>query len=268
MKRETVIASASILLGIAAAGTLYWVQRFSTQLVPVLVAARDVEARQVLQKEDLRYEMVIPAAKDQLAIQDPDKLMGQVLVSPIYTGEQIRPGRIDESERDLTSDEVAIAFPTDLTKGVGGLLEAGDVVDIYVVPPAGKVLGQLDPWKLGEGFRVLSVRDGAARATGPRVNSDPTRSQGAAGLPAVVVLKVPKDMPTDLLRVDQIGTMLTFAKRASNMPVPEQPIIYPLPPNYLTPDINGLLNGTNVRPSQGDQSGSSSGSQPQGQVRP
>lgn len=253
LRRETIIAMVAVMLGVTAAGALYVVQQASTQLVPVLVATRDIPARQVLRQADLRLDLVVPAVKDSNAIHDPAKLIGQVLVSPIFAGEQIRPGRINENERELTMDEVAVGIPTDLNRAVGGLLEAGDVVDIYWVPSSDtKVLGARIPQKMGEGFRVLTVRDASARATGPRVNSDPTRSQASAGLPAVVVLKVPKDdrdVSGQLIAAAGTGS-LVFTKRAPNAEIPAVPTFYPLDVTQLMSDINGSL-----RVNEGEKSG-------------
>lgn len=230
-RREPLIAAVALIIGLTAAAALYIVQEASTQLVPALVAARDLPARHLIRREDLHFTYVLPAARDPRAVHDPEQLVGHLLLSPVFAGEQFRPGRIHPDEGDLTADEVAVAVETDLVNSVGGLLTAGAVVDIYWIPGSdARALGAPVPRRIAEAVRVLSVRDSAARATGPNTTADPTRTQPAAGLPAVVVLKVPaddRDIPGKLLTATALGR-LTFVKWAPNAQVPDEPVFYPL----------------------------------------
>ncbi len=240
MKPQHWILVVSVSIGVAATGALWYAQRISAELVPVLVAAHDVEARQVIQKEDLTYQMVPPSTKDEKAIQDPAQLVGQLLLSPVFAGEQIRPGRVNSTERELAPDELAIGFLTDLTKSVGGLLESGDVVDLFWAPErGGNRVGRVEVYKVGEGYRVLSVRDNTGKATGPRVQAELAKSGAAAGLPNVVVLKVPNSQVAALRQAAEVG-QITFAKRSPNAPVPNEPVLTPLPAAAMSLDVNGL----------------------------
>lgn len=245
IRREHKIIAVAAGIGLTVAGGLWWLDSSRVELVSVVVAAHDLQARQIIRDEDLTTVPMPPAAKDSKAIHQPSQLVGKTLISPVFAGEQFRPNRVGVGDRELGPDDVAMGFKTDIVNSAGGILSAGDVVDVYVVP--GDANGQpaagrrVDVFKVGEGYRVYSVRDGNARETGPVVNTaDPTRSQGLAGIPVVVDLKVPTEHVAGLKQASTIGGTVTFVKRSPDAPVPEKPIFIPLPVTATQVDVRGV----------------------------
>lgn len=256
MKREHLRLGAAIGLGVAAAGVFWYVQKLSTaNVVPVLVAARDLEPREVIGAKDLTRKWVPPAAVDQRAIQNEADLIGKTLLSPVYAGEQIRAERITLPDLALAEDEVALAISTDLVNAVGGTLRRGDLVDIYVTLSLEKTR-RADVYKVGEAVRVVSVRDSNARL---RDNGDDDAAASliagvsSVGNPAVVILKVPSDSVAYLKEAAAIGT-LTMVKWCPNKQATPT-VITPLPPiDLASPNVPGFF-------SQSATTGTSSSSQ-------
>jgi Flp pilus assembly protein CpaB len=177
------VAALSVACGVVAAGGLYLRDQSGHELVRIIVASRDIPGREIVQAADLKEVMVPAAAVVKSAVQDESQLVGKMLLSAVYAGEQIRPQRVKPSPLELAPDEEAIAIQSDLVAAVGGLLQAGDVADVFLtvtVPNTKRV----EVYKIGAAVRVLSVRDNNARATGPRANSDPAKQ---AGVPAVTM---------------------------------------------------------------------------------
>lgn len=242
-RREHKIIAAAAIVGLTVAGGLWWVDKASVKLVPIVIAARDLDARHTIQASDLKTIAVPPSGRDNGAVHDPDQLVGKSLISPVFSGEQFRQGRVTVGDRELGADEVAFALRTDLTSAVGGLLNVGDMVDLYLVP--GDANGQpaqgrkVEVFKVGEGYRVFSIRDSNAKATGDSLNSDPSRTNNVAGVPAVVVLKVPTDHVAGLRQATALG-VITFVKRSPNAPTPERPTLIPLPATVTQIDVRGV----------------------------
>lgn len=241
MRREHLRLGAAIGLGVAAAGVFWYVQKLSiATVVPVVVAARDLQPREVIGADDLARKWVPPAAVDQLAIQNEAELIGKTLLSPVFMGEQIRRERITLPDLALAEDEVAVAIPTDLINAVGGTLRRGDLVDIYVTLSIEKTR-RADVFRVGEAVRVLSVRDANARL---RDNGDedaagnPLTGVSSVGNPAVVILKVPSDSVAPLKQAAAIGT-LTLVRWSPNKEATPT-VIHPLPPiDIAAPNVPG-----------------------------
>ncbi|MDN5360978.1 MAG: pilus assembly protein CpaB [Moorella sp. (in: firmicutes)] len=129
-KRILVIAA---FIALVSAVLLWWGmgQWRQGQQVRVLVAARDVEAFQVIKAEDLAYQTVPASARLPESIQDPAQLVGRMANVKILKGEQILKRKVVESNLALQENERAVAVPVDIVRSAGGYISPGEPVDVY-----------------------------------------------------------------------------------------------------------------------------------------
>ncbi len=161
-----VIAAASLLDTLAARNVV------AVTRVPIVVAARDVAAGEIVDRSSLAVvEVELGALAPEGALSDPDSIVGHVALDPLYVGEPVRPERISGTTRRgpaalLDVGERAISIP--LAADHGLRLAPGDVVSVFsarspigdgpavVVVSAGQVLEQ------GERSMLLAVAEDEA----------------------------------------------------------------------------------------------------------
>jgi len=112
-----------------------------TQPMTVLVAKSLIPrgtSGTLIAQQHLYQVTTVP--KDQLknlAVADPAALSGRVTVADVYPGQQLTAGdftvaSVNSLPTQITGDRRAIAISVDATHGVGGQVQSGDHVDIYV----------------------------------------------------------------------------------------------------------------------------------------
>ena len=112
-----------------------------TQPMTVLVAKSLIPrgtSGTLIAQQHLYQVTTVP--KDQLknlAIADPAALSGHVTVADVYPGQQLTAGdftiaSVNSLPTQITGDRRAIAISVDATHGVGGQVQSGDHVDVYV----------------------------------------------------------------------------------------------------------------------------------------
>lgn len=124
-----------------------------TELVPVLVAAEEIEANTPAAELEGRVRLVeVPRRLVQSdVVRDIDNLEGRVTIGPIRAGEQIvqrqfgeadtvRPdgGRIEEGKE-------IVSVSLEPQRAVGGRLAAGDLVSVIVSLGEAEVQNEVDP---------------------------------------------------------------------------------------------------------------------------
>jgi len=110
------------------------------QTVPRIVAARDLAAGTRLDAEQIavRHFPAGLAASDSIAPEHHGQLVGRILLAPLRAGDAILPvhaaalaGPEPFSER-LGEGRRAITMPVDAINSASGLLQPGDLIDLYV----------------------------------------------------------------------------------------------------------------------------------------
>jgi Flp pilus assembly protein CpaB len=112
-----------------------------TQPMTVLVAKSLIPrgtSGTLIAQQHLYQVTTVP--KDQLknlAVADPAALSGRVTVADLYPGQQLTAGDFTVASANslptqITGDRRAIAIAVDATHGVGGQVQSGDHVDVYV----------------------------------------------------------------------------------------------------------------------------------------
>lgn len=107
-----------------------------SQLVPVVVATRDIPARTLL-KADMFGVRDVPATYlVQGAIVPRDDFLGKVSTSPIYAGEQVLKQRVSlpNAKTGITSSipagQRALTIDVSAASGLAGLVKPGDFIDL------------------------------------------------------------------------------------------------------------------------------------------
>lgn len=153
------LAAAATLVGVRV------VQAPPPATVPVLTAAHDLAAGQVLRDSDLRATAFTPGSVPQGVVSDPSRLVGRTVAAPLGAGEPLTdlrtlgaplvsryPGRVAAPVRLADSDVV-------------DLLRVGDAVDLVAADPQGDAPATV----LSSGARVLALPAVTADPSGPEL---------------------------------------------------------------------------------------------------
>lgn len=117
--------------------------------VPVVVAARDLRAGDVLSPGDVRTARLPPSAAPVAAAGDADRLVGEELAVDVPRGLVVVPAHLARSRFATPAPDGTVAVPVRLADAaVAALLRPGDRVDL--------VAGALDGWPGDEGPTVLA----------------------------------------------------------------------------------------------------------------
>ena len=112
--------------------------RYGGDQIEVCVASRDIAAGEVVESGAIATKLWVADLLPDGAVTDPVQIVGQRVGSAIYRGEVICARRTEVSESELSVPEgmAAISVPARAVQAVGGLVEAGMVVDVYATGPA------------------------------------------------------------------------------------------------------------------------------------
>lgn len=141
--KSKIILLMAILMGVLAASLAYLYLNGSitkienTKYTEVLVAAKKIEANTVLTESLLEKKKVPLESKHPLSTSKGADLLGKITLIELNEGEEILTNQVvrlgDTAEGlafAIPSGKRAIAIPVDDISGVGGMLKAGDHVDI------------------------------------------------------------------------------------------------------------------------------------------
>jgi pilus assembly protein CpaB len=164
------------------------------ETVRVPVAARDIPPYTVLTSQDVTWRDVVKGGEEPGAVRDPAEAVGKMALAALYRNEQIRKERL--ADPGLAAGRQVVSLNVDVTRCVGGLLRAGDLVDVWWVPdPAAPGM-----WTLAAvDAVVLDLRDSTGKSVLAQEGFVQQALSGGApsgGPPAVAVLAVrAEDVP-------------------------------------------------------------------------
>jgi len=235
-RRARIILIFGVLLALVAAGATYYVASSAgagraeeRPTTDVVVAARDIPARTELTANDLKVVKYDATAAPPTAIADPQKAIGQILIQPIAQGEPLLTTKFAPTERAFTvfppGEQVQPGSPSyrimtiSVSDGsaVGGVLVAGDVVDIMFV-------FSFDPTKYIEGAgapgAAASPAASPSRTLSPKAMTDqvakiilgPMKILARAG--SVYTLRVDAPLAEQIAYLQAAGGQLQFLLRA------------------------------------------------------
>jgi pilus assembly protein CpaB len=185
----------------------------------VIVAAQDIPARVTITPEMLARITRPASAIDPNTVSDPRLAVGALTLITIPAGSSITTAMIGHPSDvglpvRLKPGMRAVSIPIDKVKGVSGLIEPGDYVDVLADPPkAGAIPPPVSA--ILRGVRVLAIGDTLE-------NSSATPSPQEATSQTVTLEVTPKQ--ADLLVMADLNTTLRLALRSPKEPLNSEPV--------------------------------------------
>lgn len=184
----------------------------------VVVAAVDIPARTTITPNMLQERTLPSSAVEPDAFQQPSQAAGQLSLITIPAGSQVSVSKVGRPQDvglpvRLAPGKRAVSIAIDKVKGISGMLEPGDLVDIIAIPPrSGNELPQAAA--ILRGIRVLAVgstlEDASATPSPEEQNS------------TTVTLEVTPHQ-ADLLASADANTQLRLALRSPREPLNSEP---------------------------------------------
>lgn len=196
----------------------------------VVVAASDIPARSVVSSSMVRIETHYGVI-DTDAISDPQRVIGKSALITIPAGTLISASKVGTTgalalPNRLANGLRAVSISIDKVKGVSGLVQPGDRVDVIAVPPR---LANETP------KATTIIRGGLVLAIGGETETvSATPSPQNANLTTVTLALTPKQV--DLIALADVNTTLRLALRSPHEPIrafPTEPLqlgVNPTPP--------------------------------------
>jgi len=166
MRRTIYFAVFVVLSGFA--GFFYYSH---TREAPVLIATRDLNVGVRIQDSDVSVRLVNPASVGTSVLSAPEQAVGQVVSFPVLEGQfidarQVAPTRnasLIGAGLDVPTGFRIIGLPVAPAAAVGGVLKAGDRVDVMAIPTSTRttVTGDVPPVApemIGTNVLVLGLR--------------------------------------------------------------------------------------------------------------
>lgn len=215
--RRHLLLGAALLAGLGA-GVLY---HASAQRVPVVVAARDLDATRPLGAGDLATRQLPVDALPTGALRDEVALIGRHVRAPLASGQLLLAGSIRDGAAQFSSGlrpptgYRAVAIPVTAAHALGGAVVAGARVNVVAVPLAGRAPAERGPELVASAALVLDVRTESGepliRATGATSGMGSGRSTLADRLGSVVIAIPPSHELALAQRIPVSTFVLTLA---------------------------------------------------------
>jgi pilus assembly protein CpaB len=223
-RRTTLIIAlvVAVLTGWLTLNYLSSIQRSSAvnnQPTEILVAAQEIPARVPITAEMLAKATRPAAAVEPDALSDPSKVIGALSLITIPAGSTITLSKVGHPADvglpvRLTPGMRAVSISIDKVKGVSGLIEPGDRVDVVAIPPKSTAVPPPASTIL-RGIRVLAV--------GPLLESTSATPPPEAQVFTTITLEVtPKQV--DLLEMADLNTVIRLALRSPREPLNSAPV--------------------------------------------
>ncbi|HEY1682736.1 MAG TPA: Flp pilus assembly protein CpaB [Candidatus Tumulicola sp.] len=185
----------------------------------VVVATQDIAARERITPQMFHVETRDAKTLQPDAISDPSRMAGALALITIPAGSQITASDVGTNVESalpvrLRPGMRAVSIPVDHVKGVSGLIQPGDRVDVIAVPPKdgdspGKAV------TIMRGIRVLAVGSTLEYASA-------TPSPQDQGAPTVTLEVNPKQ--ADLLTWADSDATIRLALRSPLEPIRSEPV--------------------------------------------
>ena len=230
--RRTVILIVAIVLGaVAAFATYSWLNGVQdrayadSKLVKVFRVSKDIEkgvaGEQALSQEAIKSDDAPQEFRPATALTDINAIRGKVALTKLSAGQIVvdgmfvdpRVAQVTAAQR-IPAGQVAVTVSVDQVKAVGGLLVAGDKVNILVATPDG---GQRF---LYQNVNIIQIGDVAAPQAGEtQAVAAPTGSSG------LITFAVPPAAAERIVLATSTGSGLYLTLvPPDNRPVPIPPV--------------------------------------------
>ena len=189
--------------------------------VNVVVAGSDIKAGTKITAEMLDIDTVPSAAAIEGATTDKSAVVGLTTLYPLQKNDQLSAAKLGQTEKDLGFTGVipagmrAVAIPVSEMTSVGGLIVAGDRVDITAVYSKTGANGEAQASTLLQSVLVLSVGQTAAKpvarldangtplAADSQIAAPPDNTSAKPTAKTLTVAVAPQDVAVLALAQDQ-----------------------------------------------------------------
>lgn len=192
----------------------------SNEQRPVVIATSEIPARATITSSMLQRVSRPASEVDPDALSDPAAAVGQISLITIPAGAALTESKIGRAANAglpvrLSPGKRAVSIQIDKVKGVSGLMQPGDRVDVIAVP--GTKDGSLQPPPAAtilRGIRVLAIGDSLEYTSA-------TPSPQEEGSTTVTLEVTPTQ--ADLLAMADQNTTLRLALRSPREPIDSEP---------------------------------------------
>lgn len=204
-----------ICIALAAAIALVMLPRLyreKAETVHIIKAAQDIPVGTVLTKEQLVSAEVGAYGLPANVIRDPSEAVGMVAGSPVLQNEYLTSSRlitaeeyaarIDRETKGLTDGIclAAIQAPS-VSAGGAGVLQAGDVVDVYAATKSED--GVITTEKMLQNMHIYSVLNSTLQITGELLEDGKT----ADPTPTYIIFRCTESEATTLISLEKAQTL-------------------------------------------------------------
>jgi Flp pilus assembly protein CpaB len=186
MRRSIYLAVFVVLSAIA--GLFYYSQ---TRQATALVASHDLTVGTRIQDSDVALRQVNPASLGGDVLRSADQAIGQIVSFPILEGQFVDAREVAPTKNatllgsglDIPPGYRIIGIPIAPAAAVGGVLKAGDRVDVMAIPNVSRQISPVDqstplPAMIGKNVLVIGLRtdqgtDVSQIDHGPNIGSKP-----------------------------------------------------------------------------------------------
>lgn len=151
------VLGATLVVASVLALYLAWVRATTGTNLVLVVAARDIDPGTTLTTADLAIAEVRMSGRVlEHAFSDPEELVGVTTLGPLGSGEVFQAASLIRKEGGAASLEVGLS--PDLAAAVGGLVRAGDRVDVYRTGIASEGAADTAARLIARAVPVVSIR--------------------------------------------------------------------------------------------------------------
>jgi pilus assembly protein CpaB len=215
-----VVAIGALAVGLIVYGVLLTPHKAAVPPRNVVVAAMNIPAHAHVVAEMVTTEQKPSDQVEPDALADPADAIGMVATSDIPQGAEITPTRLAHPAPPPQGLQVAvglraITIPIDNVKGIAGLLQPGDHVDVLASPP--RTSGAARAFAIVRDARVLAVGQQLVPSPSPIGVSTPQPSQTPPP-PAVTATLLVTPQQANIILASDLNSTLRLALRSPHEP--------------------------------------------------
>jgi pilus assembly protein CpaB len=136
------------------------VDKYGSEQIEVLVVRHDLTVGERITGSDLETRIWVSALLPDDALSDTAEVIGKAVAIPLFAGEPVLAGKLGDSSSSIKvpDDRCAITVPVTTIKALGGELQPGSRVDVYLTLKSA-------PRLLDTDILILSTSNGASSVT-------------------------------------------------------------------------------------------------------
>ena len=241
-----VVAVLALGLGLVVYGILTAQKKPEVQNRSVVISAVRIPLHAHITPAMLTVEQRPADKVDPAALVNASDAIGDIAMAEIPAASPILPAQLTKPAATPAPNPLevpvgmrAVTISIDQVKGLAGLLQPGDHVDVIAAPPRGP--GEPEAYTIVRDARVLAVGSsvvsaGSSNAAPPGGGNAPPPPQAGPAPTTATLMVTPAQ--ADLVASADINANLRLALRSPHEPLASQPVqalVYPTPPPAASP---------------------------------